>query len=127
MSPKLNRTPFFLALACLWMAGAAAHAGDTVTLSVTNNDTDDILVTVYDMNTRPHAKVLDGQVISGFASVPISVAAGAGGTGHVFWHATTLDPDRPRCGQRDRAGLSNEASVHVFAHSQCGHGKGKSS
>src|ERR1700677_418498 len=128
MSPSLTRVSFFLTLAALSMACSAAHAGDTVTISITNNDTDDILVTVYDMNTQPHAKVLDGQRISGFASVPISVAAGAGGTGHVFWHATTLHPDRPRCGQRDKTGLSNEGSVHVFAHSQCpsAHGKAKS-
>jgi hypothetical protein len=119
MSPILNRAPFYFALACLSMASAAAHAGDTVTISVANNDTDDILVTVYDMNTRPHVRVLDRQKISGFASVPISVAAGAGGTGHVYWRATTLDPARPRCGHRDRAGLSNDDSVHVFAHSQC--------
>jgi hypothetical protein len=119
MSPGLNRASFFLSLACLSMACTAAHAGDTVTISIINDDTDDILVTVYDMNTQPHGKVLDGQVISGFASVPISVAAGAGGTGHVYWRATTLDPDRPRCGHRDKAGVSNEGSVHVFAHSQC--------
>ena len=119
MSPFLNRIPFFFALACLSMTCAAAHAGDMVTISITNNDTDDILVTVYDMNTRPHGKVLDGQKINGFASVPISVAAGAGGTGHVYWRATTLDPDMPRCGHRDKAGLSNDDSVHVFAHSQC--------
>jgi hypothetical protein len=128
MSPIFNRAPSCLALACLSMACAAAHAGDMVTLSITNNDTDDILVTVYDMNTQPHNKVLDGQKISGFASVPISVAAGAGGTGHVYWRATTLDPDMPRCGHRDKAGLSNEDSVHVFAHSQCpaAHPKAKS-
>ena len=121
MSPSLNRHSFFLTLAALSMACATAHAEDTVTISITNDDTDEILVTVYDMNTQPHGKVLDGQVISGFASVPISVAAGAGGTGHIYWRATTLDPDRPRCGHRDKAGLSNEGSVHVFAHSQCPH------
>lgn len=119
MSPGFNRTPFFLAVACLSMACSAARAGDMVAISITNNDTDDILVTVFDMNTRPHVKVLDGQKISGFASVPISVAAGAGGTAHVYWRATTLDPDMPRCGHRDKAGLSNDDSVHVFAHSQC--------
>ena len=121
MSPGLNRHSFFRTLAALSMACAAAHAGDTVTISITNDNTDDILVTVYDMNTQPHDKVLDGQRISGFASVPISVAAGAGGTGHVYWRATTLDPDKPRCGHRDKAGLPNEGSVHVFAHSQCPH------
>src|SRR6202453_1100075 len=127
MSSILNRAHFslapacLLALACLSMGGPPARADDTVSITIANDTTDDILVTVYDMNTQPHGKVLDGQRISGFASVPISVAAGAGGTGHIYWRATTLDPDRPRCGHRDKAGLSNEGSVHVFAHSQCPH------
>lgn len=103
----------------LWMANPAAHAGDMVSITVTNDDTDDILVTVYDMNAHPHVKVLDGQRINGFASVPISVTAGAGATGHVYWRATSTDPDMPRCGHRDKAGLSSDASLHVFAHSQC--------
>jgi len=52
MSPGLNRAPFCLALACLSMAGAAAHAGDTVTISITHNDTDDIAC-VRAFATRP--------------------------------------------------------------------------
>ena len=125
MSPVLNRAPFSLALACLLtvaclsMDTLPARANDTVSLTITNDNTDDILVTVYDMNTRPRGKVLDGQRISGFASVPVSVTAGAGGTAHVYWRATTLDPNMPRCGQRDKAGLENGDSVHVSAHSQC--------
>ena len=125
MSPILNRASFSLALACLLaltclsMGSLPARANDTVSITITNDNTDDILVTVYDMNTRPHAKVLDGQRINGFASVPVSVTAGAGGTAHVSWRATTLDPDMPQCGRRDKAGLSNGASVHVSAHSQC--------
>ena len=125
MSPILKRGAFSLALACLLavaclsMGGPPARANDTVSLTITNDNTDDILVTVYDMNTRPHAKALDGQRISGFASLPVSVTAGAGGTGHVYWRATTLDPNTPRCGQRDKAGLQNGDSVHVSAHSEC--------
>jgi hypothetical protein len=125
MSPILNRTFFSLALACLLaltclsMGSLPARANDTVSITITNDNTDDILVTVYDMNTHPRSKVLDGQRISGFASVPVSVTAGAGGTGHVYWRATNLDPDTPQCGHRDKAGLSNGASVHVSAHSQC--------
>jgi hypothetical protein len=127
MSPILNRALFSLALACLLaltclsMGSLPARANDTVSITITNDNTDDILVTVYDMNTRPHGKVVDGQRISGFASIPVSVTAGAGGTGHVYWRATTLDPDMPQCGRRDKGGLSNGASVHVFAHSQCSH------
>jgi hypothetical protein len=127
MSPILNRASFSLALAgllaltCLSMGSLPARADDTVSITITNDNTDDILVTVYDMNTRPHTKVLDGQRINGFASVPVSVTAGAGGTGHVYWRATNLDPGMPQCGRRDKAGLSNGASVHVSAHSQCSH------
>ena len=125
MSPIFNRASFslavacLLALACLSVGSLPARAGDNVSLTITNDNTDDILVTVYDMNTHPRSKVLDGQRISGFASIPVSVTAGAGGTGHVSWRATTLDPNTPECGQRDKAGLSNGTSVHVFAHSQC--------
>ena len=125
MSPILNRAHFslveacLLALACLSMGSPPARAQDTVSITIANDNTDDILVTVYDMNTNPHAKVLDGQRISGFASVPTSVTAGAGGTGHVYWRATNLDPNMPRCGQRDKAGLASGDSVHVSAHSQC--------
>ena len=125
MSSIFDRTHFslapacLLALACLSMGNPSARADDTVSITIANDNTDDILVTVYDMNTSPHAKVLDGQRISGFASVPISVTAGAGGTGHVYWRATNLDPDSPRCGHRDKGGLANGDSVHASAHSQC--------
>jgi hypothetical protein len=113
------RSRNFFALACLLLIGHAAHAGDTVGIIITNDDTDDVLVTVYDMNTSPPDKLLDGQLINGFASVPISVAAGAGGTGHVSWTATNTDPDNVRCGRRDKPGLTYNAAVHVFAHSTC--------
>ena len=125
MSSILNRTHFslapacLLALACLSMGGLPARAQDTVSITIANDNTDDILVTVYDMNTSPHAKVLDGQRISGFASVSTLVTAGDGGTGHVYWRATNLDPNTPRCGHRDKTGIANGDSVHVSAHSQC--------
>src|ERR1700679_2822869 len=94
MSSILNRAYLslapacLLALACLSMDSPPARADDTVSITIAHDNTDDILVTVYDMNTNPHAKVLDGQRISGFASVPTSVTAGAGGTGHVYWRGT---------------------------------------
>ena len=113
MSSILNRAHVsvapacLLALTCLSMGSLPARAQDTVSITIANDNTDDILVTVYDMNTQPHAKVLDGQRINGFASVPALVTAGAGGTGHVYWRATNLDPNMPRCGQRDKAGLAS--------------------
>jgi hypothetical protein len=118
MSTFSHSRSFFI-LACLLLAGITVHAGDMVAITITNDNTDDVLVTVYDMNTQPPGKLLDGQLINGFASVPISVAAGAGGTGHVSWTATNTDPDNVQCGHKDKPGLTNNASVHVFAHSQC--------
>lgn len=117
--PTFIRSRNFFALACLLLIGHTAHAGDVVAITITNDDTDDILVTVYDMNTDPPDKLLDGKLINGFASMPISVAAGAGGTGHVSWMATNTDPDNVRCGRRDKPGLITNASVHVFARSTC--------
>jgi hypothetical protein len=108
-----------LALLCLPLIGTIAYAGDPVQITITNDGTDDVLVTVRDMNTRPHIKVLDGQRISGFASVPVSVTAGATGTGQVSWTAVTTDPDVRRCGHGDKPTLANFDTVRVFAHSKC--------
>lgn len=107
------------ALFCLPLIGTIAYAGDPVQITVTNDGTDDVLVTVRDMNTHAHSKVLDGQRISGFASVPISVAAGATGTAHVSWTTVTTDPDVHRCGHGDKSALANFDSVHVVAQSTC--------
>jgi hypothetical protein len=96
-----------------------AEADDMVAITITNDHTNDILVTVRDLNTEAHTKVLQGQRISGFASVPVSITAGAGGTGHVSWHATTADGDVRKCGHKDRPGLANNDSVHVHANSTC--------
>src|ERR1700723_3029663 len=121
MSSILDRTHFslapacLLALACLSMGGLPARAQDTVSITIANDNTDDILVTVYDMNTSPHAKVLDGQRISGFASVSTLVTAGDGGTGHVYWRGPQPPPNPPRCGHRDKTGIAKRDSGHASA------------
>jgi hypothetical protein len=115
----VNHVRFLLALAGLSIAMGPSAAGGLVAIMITNDNTNDVLVTLYDMNTHPHSKLLDGQRINGFAAVPISVAADASGTGHVSWHATTADKDDRRCGHKDKPGLADQASVHVYAHSSC--------
>jgi hypothetical protein len=96
-----------------------ARGGEPVQINVINDSTDDVLVTVRDMNTRRHTKVLDAQRISGFASVPVSVAAGAGGTAHVSWTTVSANPDVHRCGHGDKSALANFDSVRVVAQSTC--------
>jgi hypothetical protein len=111
--------PAVLAPALLCLGGVSAMADDTVPIKVTNNGTDDVIVSLYDMNTNPRSKLLSHQRISGFASIPISVSPGADGTAHVFWTAVTADPSMRKCGRKDKSGLANDASVHVYAKSAC--------
>jgi hypothetical protein len=109
--------PAVLGLLCL--VGASAMAGDKVAITIINDGTDDVIVTLHDMNTKPHSKLLSHQRISGFASIPISVSADAAGNAHVFWTAVTADPALRKCGRKDKSGLQNDASVHVYAKSDC--------
>jgi hypothetical protein len=112
----LNPAPF-LGLLVLSL-GAMAQADDMLAISITNDNTNDVLVTVRDLNTLAHTKVLVGQRINGFASIPVSITAGADGTGHLSWVAWTGGDD-PKCGRKVRPGVANNASVHVYAKAAC--------
>ena len=105
--------------ALLCLNGAAARASDKISITITNDGTDDVIVTVRDMNTTPHSKLLSRARISGFASIPLFVTADASGKGHVAWSASTADPAIHKCGRKDKRGLDNFASVHVYAKSDC--------
>ena len=114
----IHQPAVILGLLLLCAAGAGAEADEMLAITITNNNTNDVIVTVRDLNTVAHTKVLEGQRIGGFTSVPVSITAGAGGTGHVSWRATTTE-DTPKCGHKDRPGLASNDSVHVYAKSAC--------
>jgi hypothetical protein len=97
----------------------AAVADDTVSIRIYNDGSDDIVVTVYDMNAQPPGAVLASQRINGFAWIPVSVTAGAVGNGHVMWSARTGSANSHRCGHQERRGLANDDSVRVFTDSRC--------
>jgi hypothetical protein len=97
----------------------AARADDTVSLRIYNDGTDNMVVTVYDMNAQPPGAVLASQRINGFAWVPVSVTAGAVGNGHIMWIARTASANLHRCGHQEMRGLANDDSVRVFADSKC--------
>jgi hypothetical protein len=102
----------------LLSAFGAAQADEMLPITIVNNNTNDVIVTVRDLNTLAHTKVLVRQRINGFASVPVSITAGADGTGHVRWTAYSAGDD-PQCGAKERPGLGSNASVHVYAKSAC--------
>ena len=85
----------------------------------TNDGTEDILVTVYDMGTRPERIVFSNARINGFTSMPIFLFADADGKANLAWTATSADAMFPKCGHA-KLEVANAASVNVQADSQCG-------
>lgn len=91
---------------------------DGVDVNLSNDGTQDIVVTVYDMNAHPRRLVLANARINSFASVPISLIADAKGKGRLSWTATSADPAFRRCGHSNAA-VNNADSVKVHADSSC--------
>jgi hypothetical protein len=106
-------------LTALSVCAISASADDLVAIKVTNDNTENIYVSLYDMNTTPPSRLLAHEQINGFASIPISVSADASGNAHVYWTAVTADPTMRKCGRKDKPGLPSDASVHVYAKSDC--------
>jgi hypothetical protein len=117
MSGKI-KAALILALPLL-MIGTAL-GGEGVQVKITNDGTQDIVVTVYDMNANPRAILLQNARINGFTSVPISAIADATGRANLAWTATSVDATSTKCGHADTLGLSNDSAVNVHADSSCG-------
>jgi hypothetical protein len=103
----------------LLMAGTA-FGGEGVQVKITNDGTQDIVVTVYDMNANPQRILLQNARINGFTSVPISAIADATGHANLSWTATSTDSTSKLCGHADTLGISDASAVSVQAQSSCG-------
>jgi hypothetical protein len=117
MRRQPNATLILSCLSLLFL-GEAARGADGVEVTITNDSTDDILVTVYDMSTNPGRMVLTGARISGFTSVPVSLVPDISGKARLSWTATSTDPDFPQCGHASVV-VSNADTVNVHADSTC--------
>ena len=115
----MSRAVIILGLSLMLLASAEAVADDSVAIRIYNDDADDILLSVYDMNAQPPQAVIANQRINGFAWIPILVAAGAVGKGHLKWIARTVDPGLHRCGHEEIHGVENDAFVYVSVDSSC--------
>jgi hypothetical protein len=116
---KLSQSAIFLGFLLTVIVSATAVGDDMVTIKINNDGTDDILVTVYDMNSEPPGAVIVRQKVNGFAWIPVSVTAGAAGLGHIRWTATSARAGVRRCGHQGNRGLGNDDAVRVFADSDC--------
>src|ERR1700723_4019383 len=109
------KTALILALPLL-MIGTAL-GGEGIQVKITNDGTQDIVVTVYDMNAEPKRILLQNARINGFTSVPVSAIGDAAGRANLSWTATSTDAASPKCGHADTVTLGNDASVNVHADS----------
>jgi len=99
--------------------GGATTFGDGVAVKITNNGTDAVVVTVYDMSTRPYRVVLMDTRINGFTSVPVSVLTDETGKANLGWTATNVDASNHKCGHDSKVGLSDSESIDVYANGEC--------
>jgi hypothetical protein len=114
-----NRLTIALTYLLFCMGGAAVYGDAGLTITVRNDTTDNLIVTIYDRNTSPPQKVLSNEVVLGSASIPVSISADASGQGHLSWTARTADPDMRMCGHNDKANLNDGDTVHVQADGDC--------
>jgi hypothetical protein len=114
---RLTKAALILSCLPLLLVGTAL-GGEGVEIKITNDGTEDIVVTVYDMNTNPERVVLTNARINGFTSVPISLVGDASGRANLTWTATSTDAVSPKCGHANTV-VRNAASVSVHADSSC--------
>lgn len=118
MSLKM-RTAVILSSIAMFLAGAAALGGEGVQVKVTNDGTQDIVVTVYDMSSRTPRVVLENARINGFTSVSINALSDDTGHANLSWRATSADRISPACGHDDGVEIGDSSALNVHADASC--------
>jgi len=118
MHRKIGKALWF-GMAPLLLVGATALSGEGVAVNITNDGTDDIVVTVYDTTVGPNAVVLAHARINGFTTIPVSLSPDAKGRANLSWTAITADSTDRKCGHEDNTGLGDSSSVTVHADLDC--------
>jgi hypothetical protein len=115
-----NRFPARLAGLVLFLGSAAALGGEGITVTISNDTTDNIYVTAYDQNANPPQLVLSSRPIYGSASITVTITPDSSGQGHLSWTARTIDRDMHMCGHNDKPNLNDGDTVNVHADGDCG-------
>jgi hypothetical protein len=114
-----------LMLGCLplMLVSAAAVGGlNGVDVVITNDSTDDVMVTVYDTSTHPSSVLLASERINGFTKIPVALSLDETGRGNLAWTAVSVDPSSRKCGHATSTGLTDSQAVSVHADSDCAGG-----
>jgi hypothetical protein len=116
---KISSPRLLLGALPLLLVGASAVGSDGVEVNITNDGTEDIEVTVYDLNVGPNAVILSHARINGFTKVPVTVAPGETGMANLSWRAVTADANNRKCGRADGVRVSDSSLLKVHADSSC--------
>jgi hypothetical protein len=111
-----------LILSCLplLLVSAVAVGGlNGVDVVISNDSTDDVMVTVYDTSTHPTSVVLASERINGFTHIPVALSLDETGRGNVAWTAVSVDPRSRRCGHAEDTGLTDSQAVNIHVDSEC--------
>jgi hypothetical protein len=117
---SFNRIAIELAFILLASASVTSIAQDAFMITLRNDTTDNLLVTVYDQSTSPPQQVLSRRPLYGNASIAVLVGEDNSGRGHLYWSAMSLDIDMRMCGHNDNPNLNDGDTVKVYADSDCG-------
>jgi hypothetical protein len=112
-----GRIGLSLSSAALLLTASSAFA-DGVPVTITNDGTEDIVVTVYDTTVGPRNVILS-QRMNSFSTVPLYMSPDSTGRANLSWTAVTVDPRDRRCGHADQQGVSDSAQINVHADSAC--------
>jgi hypothetical protein len=118
-SRLVTRGLILSALPLLLVSAAAMGGLNGVDVVITNDGTDDVMVTVYDTSTHPTSVVLSAERINGFTRVPVSLSPDETGRGNIEWTAVSVDPQSRKCGHAATTGLTDATSIRVHADSAC--------
>jgi hypothetical protein len=96
-----------------------ALVADGVQVKISNETTQDLIVTVYDLSAQPQKVLLQNSHINGFTSVVVNAIGDATGRANLSWSATNSDALSPKCGHGEVRGLANNSTTTVQADSTC--------
>ncbi len=116
---RVNVKTIVLTAIPLALLSAAALGGDGLSVNITNDGTEDIVVTVYDLTVGANAVVLSHTRINGFTTVPVSLSPDETGKGNISWTAVSADKSSHLCGHEEKVGLGDSSSVTVHADTRC--------
>jgi hypothetical protein len=96
-----------------------ALVADGVQVKISNETTQDLIVTVHDLSVQPPKVLLQNARLNGFTSVLVNAIGDAMGRANLSWSAINSDALSPKCGHAEVRGLPNNSTTTVQADSIC--------